>query len=255
VGAALRARVPYLDVAAETDVTASTVADYDTSATAAGIALVPATGFYGGLGNLLATAAMGDWPEADEITLAYALDSWKPTPGTRATIAAGALRREGRRLVFAHGRLELRAGEAPVSEWNFPAPLGKQVVVAEFTTADSVTMPRHLRTGAILEYMTLASLKDLSDPDVPPPAATDARGRSDQTFLVEAVVRSGARQRSAHARGRDIYAVSAPLLVEALKRVLHEPGRWRGVVTAAELGDARSFLTALSPVHLEWELG
>ena len=54
-------------------------------AAAAGVAVVPAMGFYGGLGDLLATAAMGDWASADDITLAVALDSWQPTLGTRRT--------------------------------------------------------------------------------------------------------------------------------------------------------------------------
>ena len=254
VDAAIRARVPYLDVAAESDVSAATIADYGDRSRAAGIALVPATGFYGGLGNLLATAAMGDWQESDEITLAYSLSSWKPTAGTRATIEAGDIRRRGQRLVFVNDRLELRSDAAPVVQWNFPAPIGRQAVLAEFTTADSVTMSRHLRTRLISEYMTLAPLKDLSEPDVSTPQAVDGRGRSAQTFLVEAVVRFGGRHRTAVARGKDIYAVTAPLVVEAVRRILLSPHQWRGVVTAAELGDARSYLEALTPRHLKVEI-
>lgn len=254
VDAAIRARVPYLDIAAEPDVSAATITDHGERARAASIALVPATGFYGGLGNLLATVAMGDWPQADDITLAYSLSSWKPTQGTRTTIEAAEARRGGRRLVLSNGRLELRNDAGPVAEWNFPAPIGRQAVVAEFTTADSVTISRHLRTRAITEYMTSAPLKDLSDPDMSEPKPVDARGRSAQTFLLEAVVRFGAQQRTAIARGQDIYAVSAPLVVEAVRRVLLSPQRWRGVVTAAELGDARSYLETLTPEHLRLEI-
>jgi short subunit dehydrogenase-like uncharacterized protein len=253
VDAAIRAGVPYLDVAAETDVSAATIADHGDRARTAGIALVPSTGFFGGLGDLLATAAMGDWRQADEVTLAYSLSSWKPTPGTRLTIPAGNARRGGQRLVFANHRLELRSDDAPVTEWVFPAPIGRQAVVGEFTTADSVTISRHLQTGSIAEYMTLAPLQDLSDPDLAPPAAADERGRSAQDFLLEAVVRRGSQRRRAVARGTDIYAVSAPLVVEAARRLLLEPRRWQGVVTAAELGDARSFLEALAPRHFELE--
>jgi hypothetical protein len=53
--------------------------------------------FYGGLGDLLATAAMGDWPAADHLTIAYALSSWRPTPATRAT-GRVTERRNGRRI-------------------------------------------------------------------------------------------------------------------------------------------------------------
>jgi short subunit dehydrogenase-like uncharacterized protein len=254
VDAAIRARVPYLDVAAEADISAATIADYGERARAAETALIPATAFFGGLGDLLATVAMGDWPQVDEITLAYALSSWIPTRGTRATIEAGGVRRGGQRLAFTNGRLELRSDAAPVAEWDFPAPIGRQAVLAEFTTADSVTIPRHLNTRAITEYMTLAPLSDISGPEMSPTEAVDARGRSAQIFLLQAVARLGSRRRTAIARGQDIYAVSAPLVVEAVRRLLLHPGKWRGVVTAGELGDARSYLEALSPRHLSLEV-
>lgn len=250
VEAAIGAGLPYLDIAAEADVVATTIEQHGDRARHVGVALVPAIGFYGGLGSLLATAAMGDWPQADEITLAYGLSSWVPTLGTRATIDVAEERRGGQRLVFANQRLELRNDAAPVTEWDFPAPIGKQVVVAEFTTPDAMLMSRRLKTRAISQVMTLAPLKDLSDPERPVPQAVDARGRSAQTFLLEAVVRSGTRQRRAVAKGQDIYAVTAPLVVEALKRLLEQPRHWHGVVSIGELGDARSFLEALSPHHL-----
>jgi short subunit dehydrogenase-like uncharacterized protein len=254
IDAAIRARLPYLDIAAEPDVAAATIEHYAALALGAGVVLAPAIGFYGGLGNLLATAAMGDWPQADEITLAYALSSWKPTLGTRATIEAAEQRRGGQRLVFSNHRLELRSDEAPISEWDFPEPIGRQVVTAEFTTADSVTMSRHLKTRRVHEYMTVAPLRDHSDPDLSPPQAVDARGRSAQTFLVEAVVCRGTLQRRAVVRGQDIYAVTAPLVVEALRRLLAQPEQWHGVVSAGELGDARGFLNALAPEHLTLEI-
>jgi short subunit dehydrogenase-like uncharacterized protein len=254
VDAAISAHVPYLDIAAEPDVVAAMIEQYGDRARNAGVVLAPAVGFYGGLGNLLATAAMGDWSQADEITLAYSLSSWVPTTGTRATIDTARKRRGGQRLAFRNRRLELRHDDAPVAEWDFPTPIGKQGVTTEFTTADAVTLSHHIKTSAISEYMTLAPLKDLSGPELSVHHAVDARGRSAQTFLVEAVVRVGAQERHAVARGQDIYAVTAPLVVEALVRLLEQPRRWRGVVTAGELGDARSYLQALVPEHLTVEL-
>ncbi|WP_046247126.1 saccharopine dehydrogenase family protein [Hymenobacter terrenus] len=250
VEAALHANVPYLDVAAEPDIVAATMAMYGEPAQRAGLALAPGIGFYGGLGNLLATAALGDWPQADEITLAYFLSSWKPTLGTRATIEVAEKRRGGQRLVFHNQQLELRNDAAPITEWDFPAPIGKQTVSAEFTTADAVTMSHHLQVREIAEYMTLAPLRDLSDRDLSHPPAVDARGRSAQTFLVEAVVRRDNQRRRAVAQGQDIYAVTAPLAVQALLRLLAPTQPLRGVITAGELGDARSFLEALAPQHL-----
>ena len=82
--------------------------------------------------------------------------------------------------------------------------------------------------------------------------ALAARGRSAQTFLIEAVVRRGSEERRAVVRGQDIYAVTAPLVVEALRRLLAQSPMRRGVVTAGELG-ARGYLEALDPRHLTFE--
>lgn len=121
--------------------------------------------------------------------------------------------------------------------------------------ADSVTIPRHLRTPEIRTYMTLAAIKDLSDPDLSPPLAIDGSGRSSQTFLVEVVARSGGVERRAVASGRDIYAITAPLVVEATERVINGlTGTTAGVVAAGEAFDARDFLRSLCPEHLSLEI-
>lgn len=254
IEAALRARIPYLDIAAEIEANVDTFEQYAAPAHVAGIVIVPAMAFYGGLGDLLATAAMGDWPEADEICIAYALSSWKPTLGTRATSQVSKQRRDGRRIVFTNRRMEFRTDDAPVLDWTFPAPFGTQAVVGEFTTADSVTIPRHLRATEILTYMTLAAVKDLSTPDLSPPVALDESGRSSQTFLVEVVARSGGVERRAVASGRDIYAITAPLVVEAAERVVSGRAQMKGVVAAGEVFDARDFLRSLCPEHVSLEI-
>jgi len=250
IEAALRARISYLDVAAEIEANLDTFEHYADRARVAGVKIVPAMAFYGGLGDLLATAAMGDWLAADEISIAYGLSSWQPTPGTRVAGQVSRQRRDGKRIVFSNGRLEHRTDTAPVGEWTFPPPLGKQAVVGEFTMADSVTISRHIRTPEIRSYMTLAAVKDVSDPSLSPPSATDESGRSAQTFVVEVVVHSGNAKRRAVAIGRDIYAVTAPLVVEATERVLGGLVATAGVLTAGEAFEARDFLRSLCPEHL-----
>jgi short subunit dehydrogenase-like uncharacterized protein len=254
IEAALRAKIPYLDVAAEIEANADTFEQYATRARDAGIVIVPAMAFYGGLGDLLATAAMGDWSEADEICIAYGLSSWKPTLGTRAAGKVSRERRNGRRVVFSKGRMEFRTNDAPITEWTFPAPLGTQAVVAEFTMADTLTISRHLRTPEIRSFMTLAAVKDLSDPDLLPPLPIDESGRSSQTFLVEVVVRRASEKRRVVAAGQDIYAVTAPLVVEAVERILKNPNERNGVFAAGEIFDAADFLKSLSPEHLSFEI-
>src|SRR5690242_13476093 len=50
IEAALTARIPYVDVAAEIEANADTFANYDDRARAAGVTVVPAMAFFGGLG-------------------------------------------------------------------------------------------------------------------------------------------------------------------------------------------------------------
>src|SRR5215472_3130833 len=115
---AIRAGIPYLDVTAEIEVVTDTFASYAD----ASIPIVPAAAFYGGLGDLLAAAAIGDWPAADHLTIAYALSSWRPTLGTRATARVSAQRRNGQRIAFTGHRLQVREGDAPRTEWTFRRP-------------------------------------------------------------------------------------------------------------------------------------
>ncbi|MFL6123232.1 saccharopine dehydrogenase family protein [Actinophytocola sp.] len=249
VEAALRAGVPYVDVAAEIEANVDTFAHFAEPARTAGAVVVPAMAFFGGLGDLLATAAMGDWTTADEAHVAYGLSGWHPTAGTRVAGAVSRQRRDGRRVVYRNGRLDYREDAPPTLKWSFPDPMGTREVIGEFTMADVVTIPSHLSIPSVCTYMAVEAARDLSAADTPSPVAVDERGRSAQTFLVDVVVRSGGAERRAVASGRDIYAVTAPLAVEAVHRILTGRTRTVGVASAGEIFDAPDFLRALSP-HL-----
>ncbi|MEV4274509.1 saccharopine dehydrogenase [Actinoplanes xinjiangensis] len=247
IEAAIRAGIPYLDVTAEVEVVGDTLAAF----AGAGIPIVPAAAFFGGLGDLLAAAATAPFTSVDELTIAYALSSWHPTSGTRRTGKVSASRRGGNRIAFVDHRLRIRDGEAPRAEWEFPAPIGRRAVVGEFVTADSATIPTHIGTPVIHSFMTANAVADLRSQDAPEPVATDDSGRSAQTFLVEVVARSGDQERRVTASGRDIYAVTAPLVVEAAVRILAGEGAIAGVATLGARFDPVGFLAALGPDTLE----
>lgn len=232
IEAAARAGVPYVDVAAEIE------ANLDTFALDVDTVVVPAMAFFGGLADLLATTAMADWTAADEVHVAYGLSGWRPTPGTLAAGRVSRDRRGGRRLRYAGGRLEHRDDPLPALDWTFPEPLGLRPVLGEFSMADIVTIPRHLDVPSVTSYMTADAAKGL--------AAAGERD-SAETFVVDVVVRSGAEERRIVARGQDIYAVSAPLAVEAVERILTGRTRVKGVASAGEIFDAPDFLRALAP--------
>jgi len=253
VEAALCAGIAYVDVAAEIEANVAMFADHAQAAREAGVPVVPAMAFFGGLGDLLATAAMDEWTAADEVHVAYGLSSWHPTAGTRVAGQVSHDRRAGRRVRFAEGTLQYHDDPAAEQDWLFPQPLGRRAVFAEFSMADVVTVPSHLAVSEVRSYMTVTAAKDLASQDTPAPEAADDLGRSDQTFIVDVLVRAGGVERRAIARGQDIYAVTAPLAVEAVERILAGHTRTVGVASAGAVFDAADFLRALAP-HITVEL-
>lgn len=239
LAAALRARVHYIDLAAEQGAALATF-ERRAEIEAAGVVAMPAMAFYGGLADLLATAAMDDWTSAERIDVAVALDTWHPTQGTRRT----GERNHHPRLVMTGGELVALPASPPTRDWEFPAPFGRQASVA-LPLSEIVTISRHLRCPEVHAWMNAAPLRDLRDPDTPQPAAADADGRSAQRFALEVRVRRDAQVRSAVAQGRDIYAITAPLAVEALERIVAGQVAAPGVVAAGAAFDARDFLASL----------
>ncbi|MEU1471234.1 saccharopine dehydrogenase NADP-binding domain-containing protein [Streptomyces sp. NPDC005761] len=247
VEGALRAGIPYVDVAAEIEANAAMFTDHAEAASRSGIPVVPAMAFYGGLGDLLVTAALGDATAADSVDVAYGLSSWRPTAGTREAGQVSHDRRAGRRVRFADGALRYHEDEVSQEEWLFPEPLGRRAVIAEFTMADVVTVPSHVKVPTVRTHMSVEAAGDLAGKDTPAPEAVDALGRSDQTFVVDVLVRADGIERRATAHGQDIYAVTAPLAVEAVARILTGRTRTTGVASAGAMFDAADFLRALAP--------
>jgi short subunit dehydrogenase-like uncharacterized protein len=86
IESALGLKIPYLDVTGEPGVVTATFERFAERALAEGVVVVPATGFFGALADLLTGAAMGEWRSVDTVSVAFALDGWKPTPGTLAVM-------------------------------------------------------------------------------------------------------------------------------------------------------------------------
>src|SRR5262249_62362359 len=128
-------------------------------ARAKGVVVLPAMAFYGGLGDLLATAAMGDWAAADEIDIGVALDGWKPTAGTRVT----GQRNTGRRFVLTKGKVEFLPDPSPRRTWRFAVPFCVQDVVC-FGSTVGITFSHPLRDSVIQAFSYLAPIRELCYP-------------------------------------------------------------------------------------------
>jgi hypothetical protein len=91
-----------------------------------------------------------------------------------------------------------------------------------------------------------APLNDLTDPCTPGPVATDEHGRSNQHFVMDVRVQCGTEERRVTVEGRDIYASTAPVVVEAVERVAGASQKRRGAFALGELIDASAFVESIA---------
>lgn len=248
IDAALRVGSAYLDVTAEQASARETFESHHERARAAGVAVIPAAGFYGGLADLLASALVGARP-VDEMTVAIALDHWWPTEGTRKT----GERNRVPRVVIENGDLVPMMPSATKISWTFDAPHGLQSM-EEMPFSEIITISRHLHVRKLRAYLNAASLDEIRDAATPQPVAVDTQGRSAQKFAMEVVAHDGAYTRRAVARGQDIYAVTAPLVVEAAARMLQPSFDRSGALSLGQAFDAADFLRAFKPEDLMFEI-
>ncbi|UVE67406.1 saccharopine dehydrogenase NADP-binding domain-containing protein [Burkholderia pyrrocinia] len=246
--AALRAGIPYLDLTAEQPSVLALAEQTDARARAAGVTVVPAAAFYGGLADLLVTAVVDQLKPIDRVDIATGLDSWHPTRGTRVT----GERNRAVRLVHQDGKPTPVPSTARERVWPFPAPVGS-VDVTLLPFSEVMTLSRHLRIDTIESWLATLALRDVRDAATPPPEPTDALGRSAQQFAMDAIVVQDGTTHRVTASGRDIYAVSAPIIVEAAVRLMTGKAAVSGGVRSlGELFDARDFLAALDTVAVSF---
>lgn len=240
IQSALRLGKTYIDLNAEQKSVLDIFEKYSDQAKQAKIIIIPAAAFYGGLGDLLSTALTDGWDEIEDINIYIGLNSWHPTKGTRLT----GERNHYQRFVFLNGELQpLQAGE-PI-KWDFPKPMGTIEMMAVPLT-EIITISRHLNVKNINTYISLNAIEDIRNSKTPEPNPTDQKNRSSQLFCMEVVAINGNTKRKIIAQGRDIYAVTAPLVVEAIKRIIAGKIKKYGVTTIGEVFEAADFLNSLN---------
>lgn len=240
--AAVAAGAHYVDVTAEQPAVQALYDALDAPAKAAGVSVIPALAFYGGLADLLVTDAIGGGEaRGAEVTVAIGLDHWWPTAGTRRT----GERNTATRQVIRDGRLVPLAADAEATRWDFADVLGDQAVV-EVPFSEVITIHRHLPVDRLTSYLTAAPLAEIRDPETAAPTSIDESGRSAQRFVVEAVVRTATGERRSAVSGRDIYAITAPIVVEGVARLLDGRHHGAGALAPGSAFDAADMLGALA---------
>ena len=182
----------------------------------------------------------------DDITVAIALDHWWPTAGTRKTGA----RNQVPRMVVRNGSIAPLLPSSDPIDWTFSPPLGTQPMV-ELPFSEIVTMAQHLKSGTIRSLLNRTALDDIRDAATPPPDAVDDSGRSAQRFELVVRVKQHGTTKTAGVRGQDIYAVTAPIVIDAALLLLAPDYRRSGGLALAEAVDPVELLGTLDGRALE----
>ncbi|MEV0313255.1 saccharopine dehydrogenase NADP-binding domain-containing protein [Nonomuraea fuscirosea] len=215
-------------------------------ARAAGVTMVTAMSFYGGLGDLLAGAVAAGMAGIERVVTAYAVSGWRLTTGAKAT--AELLFADTQRITFADGVQRVGYVEPRNAVFPFPPPLGPRTMIAPVPFSEVVTVPRHVRTARVEAQLTAATFEEeqaFTSEHVD--AAT--RAGSDFTVAVQVITEGGGR--AGQARGRDLWRMSALTSVEAAVRLADGLGPDQpGVYAPAEAFPAEPFLRDLERLGL-----
>jgi short subunit dehydrogenase-like uncharacterized protein len=156
VAAALDVGAHYVDfVAAEQAPLIALFERWDRPAKAAGVAIAPAMGFFGALADALAALVTRDLESVDDLTVAYAVEGWHPTAGSReAAVVAAA-----QRFAWRDRSLQPVVGDPRFSAFEYPEPRGERPVLEDYPGPEAVTVPRHVDVRDVRVLMTTSTLE------------------------------------------------------------------------------------------------
>lgn len=217
--------------------------------------VLPAFGFDYVPGDLAARlAAQRVEGPLDEIVVAYATSGTATSRGTRDTISrvmtqAQVAWEDGRRVPSRFG--------ATTRTVRFP--FGERTVV-EWSGTEPLTVPRHTEVRNVRSYVRLpglvarfGGLGRLAAPLVRAtsrvgPAGPSEAARQRNRFAVVAEATGPGGRGRAVLTGRDVYGLTALLLVRGAEALLAGEARVGGVLAPAEVFDARTLASRLEPL-------
>ena len=287
VAAAVRAGVPVLDVGGEQEYLRAIYERYESPARKRGVLVLSGMGLEVALGYLgahvvaraAADTAIGaapapeEPPRVDEVCVAYALNRFPPTAGTRMA-AIDALSQPG--WVWVGDRWDPVTPMHERRVVNFGPGMGERATLS-FPSGEVMTVPRHVHAGRVQTFLSLLDTGPLGDvvtrvarllsPAVPAlvrsalgaqmrahsgkgsaderPSATD---RKFATFAVACEARLRFEEARLVMSGRDPYGTTAAIAawtVETLRARMQRGALPAGVCTPSEVFTPAEALEAL----------
>ncbi len=274
MSAAVDTATHYLDTTGEQPFMRLAWESYDRPAKEAGVAVIPGMGFDYVPGDMIAALTASGMGELDTVRLAYRT---KMQP-TRGTMLSALEMIKGGDAEWRDGRLQPADQSTARGSFDFGAPLGEKRMT-RYPAGEHVTVPRHLDTkrvetmlsadsfapgpaeallpaffrGAGLAMRTpLRNLTAKLIPRLPEGASPEQREESHFTIGCEAV--AGGRVSRGMISGRDIYGLTAALIVRGATIAAEGGIEATGALAPSQAFDPQVFLRQFGEFGLEWEV-
>jgi hypothetical protein len=212
----------------------------------AGIKMITAMSFYGGMGDLLAGAVAKGMTGIDRVTTAYSVTGWRLTSAAKKT--AELLFADTQRITYDDGAEHIGYVEPRNAVFPFPPPIGPRTMIAPVPFSEVVTVPRHVRTQRVEAQLTSHTFEEegaFTSED------TDLATRAGSGFTVAVQVITGTGGSAGQLSGHDLWRLSALASVEAAVRLADGQGpEGSGVFSPAEAFPAGPFLRDLERLGL-----
>ncbi|MBK5231650.1 MAG: saccharopine dehydrogenase NADP-binding domain-containing protein [Thermoleophilia bacterium] len=274
LAAAAAAGTHYLDTTGEQPFIQLGLDKYGPIAAKNGSAVVPAMGFDYVPGDMIAALTALGMGDLDTVRLAYAV---KMQP-TRGTMLSALDMMKGADLEWRGGGL--RPAEQSISrgKFDFGGQLGVQAM-ARYPAGEHVTVPRHVETKRVETMLSASSMVPGPLARVAPlimrpaslamrtpfkalaskvvnrlPEGAEAEARANSAWTIDCEAIAGDRVRRGTISGKDVYGLTAALLVKGATLAVSGGLRGTGGLAPAQAFEAESFLADLDGFEVEWSV-
>ena len=274
LAAAVDSGAHYLDTTGEQPFIRMAFEKYGERAENSGVAVLPAMGFDYVPGDMLAALTAEGMDPVETVRLAYS-SNLQPT---RGTMLSGLEMIQGGDVEWRGGRLQPASRAASRGRFDFGPPLGSHRM-AHYPAGEHITVPRHVQTCNVETMLgmdamipgKLASLWPLiAHPArlamrtpvkklagrligrLPEGASPEGRAAASFTVVCEAV--SGERVRRGSISGRDVYGLTAALIVKGARIAAGGGIAATGALAPSQAFDPRNFLEGFDSFSLEYRL-
>lgn len=274
LAAAAAAGTHYLDTTGEQPFIQLALDRYGPVAARNGSAVIPAMGFDYVPGDMIAALTALGMGDLDTIRLSYAA-TMQPT---RGTMLSALDMMKGSDFEWRGGELKPADQSISRGRFDFGGRLGEQAMT-RYPAGEHMTVPRHVETDRVETTLSAGSVLPGPLARVAPlimrpaslamrtpvkglagrminrlPEGAEAGARADSAWTIECEAIAGARVRRGTISGRDVYGLTAALLVKGAALAVSGGLRGTGGLAPAQAFDAESFLAGLDAFEVTWSV-